>query len=208
MRTFLLTQSTTPQLSLALDLSLETLCADLTQVAAALVDDTVTSVILLGHSMGGAVVAHAAARDLVPKLAGVVVVDVVEGGCVTDEYSVVSNKGTKRLVILSTMCQSGTSYLGQVSDFDKSDQYVVATRKAFWMQRADPDATQRSPFRSLIPLSTIYRICHGGSLWYVAFFEVTSSRVRHGGGKKNEDDWIAGGTVVSFSFLSPLFKRS
>lgn len=37
------------------------------------------SVVLVGHSMGGAVAVHAAVRDKVPNLVGLVLIDVVEG---------------------------------------------------------------------------------------------------------------------------------
>ncbi|CAN0887999.1 Protein phosphatase methylesterase 1 [Linum grandiflorum] len=37
------------------------------------------AIILVGHSMGGAVAVHVAAKKLIPQLAGLVVVDVVEG---------------------------------------------------------------------------------------------------------------------------------
>ncbi|XP_055340302.1 protein phosphatase methylesterase 1-like isoform X2 [Paramacrobiotus metropolitanus] len=36
-------------------------------------------IVLIGHSLGGAVCVHAASRNLIPKLVGLVVIDVVEG---------------------------------------------------------------------------------------------------------------------------------
>lgn len=37
------------------------------------------SIILIGHSLGGAIAVHAASRNLVQNLIGLVVIDVVEG---------------------------------------------------------------------------------------------------------------------------------
>lgn len=42
-------------------------------------DSSAASIILVGHSLGGAVCVHAASRGLIPGLAGLVVIDVVEG---------------------------------------------------------------------------------------------------------------------------------
>ncbi|KAL6059605.1 Protein phosphatase methylesterase 1 [Balamuthia mandrillaris] len=63
------------------DLALGTLGADTIHLTNALLanDETVASVVLVGHSLGGAVAVFAAASERVEKLAGVVVLDVVEG---------------------------------------------------------------------------------------------------------------------------------
>ena len=58
---------------------MDTLVKDVAVVAEKLIDDSVSSVTILGHSMGGAVAAHVASRKLINKLSGLVVVDVVEG---------------------------------------------------------------------------------------------------------------------------------
>ncbi|OQV13326.1 Protein phosphatase methylesterase 1 [Hypsibius exemplaris] len=62
------------------DLSAETLSRDIGDVLQALYPgDSCPPVILVGHSLGGAVAVHAASRNLIPSLAGLVVIDVVEG---------------------------------------------------------------------------------------------------------------------------------
>ncbi|GAU98461.1 hypothetical protein RvY_09604 [Ramazzottius varieornatus] len=62
------------------DLSAEILSTDLADVAQFyLSDSTAPSIVLIGHSLGGAVCVHAASRGLIPGLAGLVVIDVVEG---------------------------------------------------------------------------------------------------------------------------------
>ncbi|KAL3513350.1 hypothetical protein ACH5RR_026067 [Cinchona calisaya] len=62
-----------------LDLSMETLCSDVLAVLKTMYGDTPPAIVLVGHSMGGSVAVHVAARKLLPSLSGLVVVDVVEG---------------------------------------------------------------------------------------------------------------------------------
>ncbi|CAL9115341.1 unnamed protein product, partial [Musa acuminata var. zebrina] len=62
-----------------LDLSIETLCNDILCVLKTLYGDSPPAVILVGHSMGGSVAVHVAARKVIRNLAGLVVIDVVEG---------------------------------------------------------------------------------------------------------------------------------
>lgn len=61
------------------DLSAETLAKDVGLVLANLFPEHEEPVLLVGHSMGGAVAVHAAHMQVVPNLAGVAVIDVVEG---------------------------------------------------------------------------------------------------------------------------------
>ncbi|CAN1309883.1 Protein phosphatase methylesterase 1, partial [Linum perenne] len=62
-----------------LDLSIETMCKDVLAVVTAMFGNSPPAIILVGHSMGGSVAVHVAAKKLIPQLAGLVVVDVVEG---------------------------------------------------------------------------------------------------------------------------------
>ncbi|XP_064608020.1 protein phosphatase methylesterase 1-like [Liolophura sinensis] len=61
------------------DLCIETLSSDVGKVIEKLYGDNPPPVILIGHSMGGAIAVHTAHRELVPTLIGLVVIDVVEG---------------------------------------------------------------------------------------------------------------------------------
>ncbi|XP_038057407.1 protein phosphatase methylesterase 1-like isoform X2 [Patiria miniata] len=62
------------------DLSVDTLARDIGNVITALYgDETIPPIIMVGHSMGGAIAIHAAIKYLVPSLAGLIVIDVVEG---------------------------------------------------------------------------------------------------------------------------------
>ncbi|CAM0904525.1 unnamed protein product [Alopecurus aequalis] len=62
-----------------LDLSIETLTNDVIAVIRTLYGDSQPAIILIGHSMGGSVAVHVAARKAFRNLHGLVVVDVVEG---------------------------------------------------------------------------------------------------------------------------------
>lgn len=62
-----------------LDLSIETLCGDVIAVLKTMYGDSPPAVVLVGHSMGGSIAVHVAAKKALPSLAGLVVVDVVEG---------------------------------------------------------------------------------------------------------------------------------
>ncbi|KAK7406003.1 hypothetical protein VNO78_07616 [Psophocarpus tetragonolobus] len=62
-----------------LDLSVETMCNDVLAVIKELYNDSPPAIILVGHSMGGSIAVHVAARRSLSTLAGLVVVDVVEG---------------------------------------------------------------------------------------------------------------------------------
>nr|GEX46448.1 protein phosphatase methylesterase 1 [Tanacetum cinerariifolium] len=62
-----------------LDMSIETLCNDVQAVVNTMYGDSPPAIILVGHSMGGSVAVHVAAKKMLPSLAGLVVVDVVEG---------------------------------------------------------------------------------------------------------------------------------
>ncbi|RZC54536.1 hypothetical protein C5167_013381 [Papaver somniferum] len=61
------------------DLSIETLCNDVLAVIKAMYGDSPPATVLVGHSLGGSVAVHVAAKRAISKLAGLVVVDVVEG---------------------------------------------------------------------------------------------------------------------------------
>ncbi|EEF36892.1 Protein phosphatase methylesterase, putative [Ricinus communis] len=62
-----------------LDLSIETMCNDVVAVLKEMYGDNPPAIVLVGHSMGGSVAVHVAAKKALPSLAGLVVVDVVEG---------------------------------------------------------------------------------------------------------------------------------
>ncbi|BBN04239.1 protein phosphatase methylesterase 1 [Marchantia polymorpha subsp. ruderalis] len=61
------------------DLSAETLCSDVVSVINTMFSQAPPAIILIGHSMGGAIAVRVAAQRVLATLAGVVVVDVVEG---------------------------------------------------------------------------------------------------------------------------------
>ncbi|XP_070553572.1 protein phosphatase methylesterase 1-like [Ptychodera flava] len=61
------------------DLSADTLSSDLAKVLNQFYGDEVPPVILVGHSMGGAIAVHTGVKNLIPSLIGMVVIDVVEG---------------------------------------------------------------------------------------------------------------------------------
>lgn len=61
------------------DLSSETMSSDIGAVVKALYGDEPPPIILVGHSMGGALAVHTTVRNLIPSLIGLVVIDVVEG---------------------------------------------------------------------------------------------------------------------------------
>lgn len=62
-----------------IDLSIETMCNDVLAVVKALYGDSPPAIVLVGHSMGGSVAVHVAAKKVLTSVAGLVVVDVVEG---------------------------------------------------------------------------------------------------------------------------------
>ncbi|GER27595.1 protein phosphatase methylesterase 1, partial [Striga asiatica] len=62
-----------------LDLSIVTLCNDVVALVKTMYGDSPPAIVIVGHSMGGSVAVHIAAKKLLPSLAGLVVVDVVEG---------------------------------------------------------------------------------------------------------------------------------
>ncbi|WCJ34841.1 Protein phosphatase methylesterase 1 [Euphorbia peplus] len=61
------------------DLSIETMCNDVISVLKEMYGDSPPAIVLVGHSMGGSVAVHVAAKKVLPSLAGMVIVDVVEG---------------------------------------------------------------------------------------------------------------------------------
>ncbi|KAJ2555002.1 hypothetical protein EV175_002400 [Coemansia sp. RSA 1933] len=61
------------------DLCLERQVDDLVGLIAALFPGNSRSIVLVGHSMGGAVVAHVAASRRIPHVLGLVLIDIVEG---------------------------------------------------------------------------------------------------------------------------------
>eukprot|EP00105_Crassostrea_gigas_P001471 XP_011413671.1 PREDICTED: protein phosphatase methylesterase 1-like [Crassostrea gigas] len=61
------------------DLSAERLSSDVGNIIKEMYGDEPPPIILVGHSMGGAIAVHAAIRHLVPSLIGLIVIDVVEG---------------------------------------------------------------------------------------------------------------------------------
>ncbi|CAH1267673.1 PPME1 [Branchiostoma lanceolatum] len=61
------------------DLSADQLAEDVGNLVSALYGDEPPPIILVGHSMGGAIAIHAAVQEKVQSLVGMVVIDVVEG---------------------------------------------------------------------------------------------------------------------------------
>lgn len=61
------------------DLSAETMATDIANVLLKLYESSTTNILLMGHSMGGAIAVHIGYMQLVPALVGIVVIDVVEG---------------------------------------------------------------------------------------------------------------------------------
>uniref|UniRef100_A0A8C5LZR9 Protein phosphatase methylesterase 1 n=1 Tax=Leptobrachium leishanense TaxID=445787 RepID=A0A8C5LZR9_9ANUR len=61
------------------DLSAETMARDIGNVVEALYGDLPPPIMLIGHSMGGAIAVHTAVANLVPSLLGLCMIDVVEG---------------------------------------------------------------------------------------------------------------------------------
>ncbi|XP_056093076.1 protein phosphatase methylesterase 1 isoform X2 [Rhinichthys klamathensis goyatoka] len=61
------------------DLSAETMAKDIGKVVEALYGENPPPIMIIGHSMGGAIAVHTAASNHVPSLLGLCVIDVVEG---------------------------------------------------------------------------------------------------------------------------------
>uniref|UniRef100_A0A3Q0RZ47 Protein phosphatase methylesterase 1 n=1 Tax=Amphilophus citrinellus TaxID=61819 RepID=A0A3Q0RZ47_AMPCI len=61
------------------DLSADTMAKDIGKVVEALYGDNPPPIMLIGHSMGGAIAVHTATANHVPSLLGLCVIDVVEG---------------------------------------------------------------------------------------------------------------------------------
>ncbi|CAH8854023.1 unnamed protein product [Trichobilharzia szidati] len=61
------------------DFSVDTLSKDIIKIIFAMYPMEAPPIILVGHSMGGAVAVHVACKRTIPSLAGIVVIDVVEG---------------------------------------------------------------------------------------------------------------------------------
>lgn len=55
------------------------MCRDVGDIVRTLYDSDPPPVILIGHSMGGAIAVHTASANLIPSLIGLAVIDVVEG---------------------------------------------------------------------------------------------------------------------------------
>ncbi|CAK6953624.1 hypothetical protein INR49_015644 [Scomber scombrus] len=61
------------------DLSADTMAKDIGKVVEALYGDNPPPIMIIGHSMGGAIAVHTAAANHIPSLLGLCVIDVVEG---------------------------------------------------------------------------------------------------------------------------------
>lgn len=61
------------------DLSADTMAKDVGEVVKSLYGDNPPPIMIIGHSMGGAIAVHIAAANYVPSLIGLCVIDVVEG---------------------------------------------------------------------------------------------------------------------------------
>ncbi|KAI9527373.1 Protein phosphatase methylesterase 1 [Dissostichus eleginoides] len=61
------------------DLSADTMAKDIGKVVEVLYGDNPPPIMIIGHSMGGAIAVHTAAANHIPSLLGLCVIDVVEG---------------------------------------------------------------------------------------------------------------------------------
>uniref|UniRef100_H3D2M2 Protein phosphatase methylesterase 1 n=1 Tax=Tetraodon nigroviridis TaxID=99883 RepID=H3D2M2_TETNG len=69
----------TPKIKNPDDLSADTMAKDIGKVVEALYGESPPPVMIIGHSMGGAIAVHTAVANHVPSLLGLCVIDVVEG---------------------------------------------------------------------------------------------------------------------------------
>nr|CDS33432.1 protein phosphatase methylesterase 1 [Hymenolepis microstoma] len=69
------------------DYSIDTLANDIVQIIFAMFPTEAPPIILIGHSMGGAVAVHVAQKRAIPSFAGLVVIDVVEGTAIESLHS-------------------------------------------------------------------------------------------------------------------------
>lgn len=63
-----------------------TLIRDIGKVVELLYGESPTPIMLIGHSMGGAIAVHTASANYIPSLLGLCVIDVVEGKCFCVEW--------------------------------------------------------------------------------------------------------------------------
>jgi len=61
------------------NLNAEVMVSDVEKVIEQMYGETVSPIVLIGHSMGGAIAVHTACRSNIRSLAGLIVIDVVEG---------------------------------------------------------------------------------------------------------------------------------
>ncbi|KAJ2723985.1 Protein phosphatase methylesterase 1 [Coemansia sp. Benny D115] len=69
-------------------LSLKQLVSDCTLITKAFLGDKQRDTALVGHSMGGAVVAHVAASRQIPRVTGLVLIDIVEGSAMDSLHAI------------------------------------------------------------------------------------------------------------------------
>lgn len=122
------------------DLSAETMASDVERVVEKLYGDLAEPLILIGHSMGGAIAVHVASRQKLAALAALVVIDVVEGTALESLSSMQSFlRGRPQRF---TSLEHGIEYCvrsGQIRNLESARVSVIGQLK-----RVDTDETATS----------------------------------------------------------------
>ncbi|KAF9082023.1 hypothetical protein BGX23_000187 [Mortierella sp. AD031] len=125
------------------NLSLDRLAKDLENVIHAVYGQHPPDIILVGHSMGGAVVSEAASRRMIPNLVGVAVLDIVEG------------------VAIETLANMHGWLERRPVNFRSLDKVVQWSIKSGTVRNIESARVSCPPLVTLINGSTIKNPCYG-----------------------------------------------
>uniref|UniRef100_A0A0B6ZEA4 Protein phosphatase methylesterase 1 n=1 Tax=Arion vulgaris TaxID=1028688 RepID=A0A0B6ZEA4_9EUPU len=121
------------------NLSAEQMSSDVGNIIYSLYKDDPPPIILVGHSMGGAIAVHAAFRNLVPSLIGIAVIDVVEGTAMEALSSMQSFlRGRPKLFDSMDMAIEWAVRSGQIQNIESARVSMVGQLKSAMTNETGP----------------------------------------------------------------------